>query len=152
MPAPLLPLALGAAAVWAFTQWKKDQPTTPYTGPLQPVPLMPGAEAYLPPVSAPEPIRNLMANALYANNPTALRTTAKNLEALGYGSLAGPLLARADVIDAQKAKAIAGAIALMNPRVRAYGPYVGRSLWRPPIALAGDLEKIRRARRLARTA
>jgi hypothetical protein len=63
--------------------------------------------AYLPPVAAPEPIRNLMANALFSQNPVALRTAAKNIRELGYAELAAILDARAAQLEPPKA--VAGA-------------------------------------------
>jgi hypothetical protein len=113
MPAPLVPLALGAGlALWTLyeQQRAKERHGTPATTPvtsLPPVPLMPGAAPYLPPVAAPEPIRNLMANALFSQNPVALRTAARNIRELGYAELAAILDARAAQLEPPKA--VAGA-------------------------------------------
>jgi len=94
MPAPIVPLALGAGlALWTLYEQQRAKEkhgapaTTPVTS-LPPVPLMPGAAPYLPPVAAPEPIRNLMANALFSRNPVALRTAAKNIRELGPAHVA----------------------------------------------------------------
>jgi hypothetical protein len=105
MPVPLVPLALGAGlALWTLYEKQHAKEAqggarAPVSQVLPPVALAPGAAAFLPPVVAPEPIRNLMANALASNNPAALRATAQNLQALGYGDLAGPLVARATAIE-----------------------------------------------------
>ncbi len=109
MPVPIVPLALGAGlALWTLYEKqhaKEAQGGGPSASPatpvqvLPPVPLMPGAQVYLPPIAAPEPIRNLMANALFSKNPVTLRTTAQNLQALGYGELAAPLLKYADSLQ-----------------------------------------------------
>ena len=103
---PLVPLALGAGlALWTLYEKQHAKEAhgggaqAPVSQVLQPVALAPGAAAFLPPVVAPEPIRNLMANALASNNPAALRATAQNLQGLGYGDLAGPLIARATAIE-----------------------------------------------------
>jgi len=113
MPAPIVPLALGAGlALWTLYEQQRAKEkhgapaTTPVTS-LPPVPLMPGAAPYLPPVAAPEPIRNLMANALFSQNPVALRTAAKNIRELGYAELAAILDARAAQLEPPKA--VAGA-------------------------------------------
>jgi hypothetical protein len=114
MPAPIVPLALGAGlALWTLYEQQKAKEkqgapaTTPVTS-LPPVPLMPGAAPYLPPVAAPEPIRNLMANAIFSKNPVALRTAAKNIRALGYPDLATILESLATQLE-QPTKAVAGA-------------------------------------------
>jgi hypothetical protein len=114
MPAPIVPLALGAGlALWTLYEQQKAKEkqgatsTTPVTS-LPPVPLMPGAAPYLPPVAAPEPIRNLMANAIFSKNPVALRTAAKNIRELGYPDLATILESLATQLE-QPTKAVAGA-------------------------------------------
>ena len=83
MPVPIVPLALGAGlALWTLYEKQHAKEAqgggaqAPVSQVLQPVALAPGAAAFLPPVVAPEPIRNLMANALASNNPAALRATA----------------------------------------------------------------------------
>src|SRR5581483_12277262 len=103
MPVPIVPLALGAGlALWTLYEQqhaKEKQAAAAPAVAIPPVPLLPGAQIYLPPVAAPESIRNAFANALFSKNPTALRSTAQSLQALGYGDLAKPLLATADSID-----------------------------------------------------
>lgn len=109
MPVPIVPLALGAGlALWTLyeQQHSKEKhagaPAASVPAPasaVPPVPLLPGAQIYLPPVAAPDSIRNAFANALFSRNPTALRTTAQSLQALGYGDLAKPLLATADSLE-----------------------------------------------------
>ncbi len=99
----ILPIALGAVAVLALMEWQKKREGAPPA--LPPIPLQPGAEPYLPPVAAPDPIRNLIANALYSQNATAIETAARNLSQLGYGELALPLYTRATQLRQQSAAA-----------------------------------------------
>jgi hypothetical protein len=108
MPVPIVPLALGAGlALWTLYEQQRSKEqhaaapagSAAPAGAIPPVPLLPGAQMYLPPIAAPESIRNAFANALYSKNPTALRTTAQSFQALGYGDLAKPLLATADNLE-----------------------------------------------------
>ena len=103
MPVPIVPLALGAGlALWTLYEQQHAKDKQAAAAPavaIPPVPLLPGAQIYLPPVAAPESIRNAFANALFSKNPTALRSTAQSFQALGYGDLAKPLLATADSLE-----------------------------------------------------
>ena len=96
MPLPLPLLAAAAAAAWALLAERKDRDERARTiapPPIQLQPLMPGAENYLPYFvkfagTVPQTVINAAANVLHAKNPLAAATLIKNLDAIGYPTIA----------------------------------------------------------------
>ena len=107
------PLLL-ALPIGAYFLWKRENekgaagPVTPSgvpVGTLPHVPLLAGAEKYLPPLNVPEAIRNTYANAWAAKNAAYVGVAAQQLRALGYVDLAAALENRAAKLSAAAAAA-----------------------------------------------
>ncbi len=101
----LLALPVGAFLLWKHDQDKRDQegknaqtPSGVDVSSLGVVPLSPGAEKYLPPISAPESIRNTYANAWAEQNAALVGVAAQQLRQLGYIDLASALENRARML------------------------------------------------------
>jgi len=94
VPGTQLPLAIEIQSI----ERVKDDDGKQY--PQMPVQLQPGAEPYLPPVQAPDNLRNTFANALASGNPDAMLSTADTFRQLGWPGLAGPLESRAKQLGA----------------------------------------------------
>ena len=107
----LLALPIGAYFLWK-REGDKDRgaaaayPTTPSGVPLATlphVPLLAGAEKFLPPINVPEAIRNTYANAWASTNAAYVGVAAQQLRALGYVDLAAALENRAGKLSAAAA-------------------------------------------------
>ena len=124
MPLPLPLLAAAAAAAWALLAERKDRDERARTiapPPIQLQPLMPGAENYLPYFvkfagTVPQTVINAAANVLHAKNPLAAATLIKNLDAIGYPTIASMIRTAAATWPAAAAGASLRELAVRKAR------------------------------------
>ncbi len=159
MPALLLGL-LAAAVLWARQRaahaapgalpevYQQTQTTLAQRG------FQPGAEAYLPPIIAPDWARVLYANAAASQNPITMAAAAQQLQSLGQVQLAQALAAQYRALTNQPLPGFSPPMAAAGVGAGVYDPRIAaalRLLIRARRARRAEMMRRLAALRLART-